>query len=115
METSEIRQRIVHMLERSKRLSASHREQADRVAKQFETLLPAAALLTLSLISGCQGATTRAVKMGPVDTGATSLEFVRRQLKGTWELTALEVAYLEHAGLTVTSSAGLGIVDVGQR
>ena len=27
------------------------------------------------------------------------------------ELTVLEVAYLEHAGLTVTSSAGLGIVD----
>ena len=27
------------------------------------------------------------------------------------ELTALEVAYLEHAGLTVASSAGLGIVD----
>ena len=55
------------------------------------TFLPAAALLALSLIGGCQGATTRAVKMGPVDTGATSVEFVRRQLKGTWELTALEV------------------------
>ena len=36
---------------------------------------------------------------------------VRLRTPYTDELTSLEVAYLEHAGLTVTSSAGLGIVD----
>ena len=44
------------------------------------------------LICGCESAPrVRPVKMGPVDTGGTSVEAVRRQLKGSWELTSLEV------------------------
>ena len=34
---------------------------------------------------------SRPVKMGDVDTGAGSLESVRRQLQGTWELVSLAV------------------------
>lgn len=33
----------------------------------------------------------RPVKMGPVDTGINSVESVRRQLEGTWELVSLDV------------------------
>ena len=50
------------------------------------------AALALPLVLGCQSAPrVRPVKMGPVDTGPTSVEAVRRQLQGTWDLTALEV------------------------
>jgi outer membrane murein-binding lipoprotein Lpp len=52
----------------------------------------AAAALALSLLSGCTAAPrVRPVKMGDVDTGADSVEAVRRQLKGTWELVSLEL------------------------
>jgi hypothetical protein len=50
-----------------------------------------AAALAIPIL-GCKAdPRVRPVKMGPVDTGATSIEAVRRQLKGTWELTALEL------------------------
>ena len=57
------------------------------------TLFPvAAAALTLSLVAGCTAAPrVRPVKMGDVDTGTESMESVRRQLKGTWELVSLEL------------------------
>ena len=43
-------------------------------------------------LSACESAPrVRPVKMGDVDTGATSVEAVRRQLKGTWELVTLEL------------------------
>jgi len=77
------------------------------------TFQPAVALLALSLICGCQGATTRAVKMGPVDTGATSVEFVRRQLKGTWELTALEVVTRTGEKIAPQASARLTYDEFG--
>ena len=49
----------------------------------------AAALLVLP---GCaKTARERPVRMGDVDTGAGSLEAVRRQLQGTWELVSLAV------------------------
>jgi hypothetical protein len=45
-----------------------------------------------ALLAGCQGGPSqRPVKMGPVDTGLGSVEAVRRQLKGTWELVSLDV------------------------
>src|SRR3954470_9445263 len=46
-----------------------------------------------------------------VDALARRGQRVRLRTPYSDELTALEVAYLEHAGLTVTSSVGLGIVD----
>jgi hypothetical protein len=52
----------------------------------------AVATLALSCLCGCESAPrARPVKMGPVDTGPVSVEAVRRQLMGSWELTALEV------------------------
>ena len=52
----------------------------------------ALALLVLPLFSACTAAPrVRPVEMGDVDTGTNSVEAVRRQLKGSWELTALEV------------------------
>ena len=49
-------------------------------------------LAVTSLVAGCtQAPRTRPVKMGPVDGGAGSVEDVRRQLKGTWELVSLDV------------------------
>ncbi len=43
-------------------------------------------------VLGCKAdPRVRPVKMGPVDTGASSIEAVRRQLKGTWELTSLDL------------------------
>jgi hypothetical protein len=48
--------------------------------------------LALPFLGACQAAPrARPVKMGPVDTGASSVEAVRRQLQGTWELVSLDV------------------------
>jgi hypothetical protein len=42
-------------------------------------------------LTGCSAAPRqRPVKMGPVDTGSGSLESVRRQLSGTWQLVSIE-------------------------
>jgi len=51
-----------------------------------------AAAIAVPLVTGCTAAPrTRPVKMGDVDTGTSSVEAVRRQLKGTWELVGLDV------------------------
>jgi hypothetical protein len=43
------------------------------------------------LLSACQAAPRqRPIELGPVDTGAGSLEAARRQLQGEWSLVALE-------------------------
>ena len=56
------------------------------------TQLTITVLLALPILTACQAAPRgRPVKMGPVDTGAGSLESVRRQLQGSWELVTLEV------------------------
>ena len=48
--------------------------------------------VALSVLPSCaKTARERPVRMGDVDTGAGSLEAVRRQLQGTWELVALAV------------------------
>lgn len=63
-----------------------------------------AAALGLSLFWGCtQAPRVRNVEMGPVDTGAASVEAVRRQLKGTWQLQALTV--FSAAGETIVPEA----------
>jgi len=52
----------------------------------------AVAILLLPILAACTGAPrTRPVKAGDVDTGATSVEAVRRQLMGSWELTSLVI------------------------
>jgi hypothetical protein len=54
--------------------------------------LPVAAMLIAPCLTGCQAAPrVRPVKMGPVDTGINSVESVRRQLEGTWDLVSLVV------------------------
>lgn len=51
-----------------------------------------AALLVLPLCGACTSAPrVRPVKMGDVDTGGSSVEAVRRQLMGSWELTSLVI------------------------
>jgi hypothetical protein len=46
---------------------------------------------TVPAVAGCTSAPRkRPVKMGAVDTGPGSLEAVRRQLEGSWELVSLE-------------------------
>ena len=48
--------------------------------------------VALSVLAGCaKTARERPVKMGDVNTGAGSLEAVRRQLQGSWELVSLAV------------------------
>ncbi len=73
------------------------------------------AVATLALlICGCESAPrARAVKMGPVDTGASSVESVRRQLKGTWELTALEIYSPTGEKLTPQASGRLEYDEYG--
>src|SRR4051794_32826035 len=51
-----------------------------------------AGALAVALVAGCESAPrSRAVKMGPVDTGLGSVEAVRRQLMGSWELVSLDI------------------------
>ena len=46
---------------------------------------------TVPAVAGCSSAPRkRPVKMGAVDTGPGSLEAVRRQLEGSWELISVE-------------------------
>ena len=50
------------------------------------------AVLVLPVPSSCKAAPrARPVELGPVDTGPASVEAVRRQLLGTWELIEFEV------------------------
>jgi hypothetical protein len=52
----------------------------------------AAAAFAVPVLAGCEAAPrVRPVKMGPVDTGNNTVEAVRRQLEGTWELVTLDV------------------------
>jgi len=50
------------------------------------------AAIALPCIAACESAPrVRAVKMGDVTTGGDTIEAVRRQLKGTWELVTLNL------------------------
>lgn len=56
------------------------------------SLLAIAAALGLLPAFGCEAAPrARPVEMGPVDTGPNSVEAVRRQLEGTWDLLSLDL------------------------
>ena len=68
-------------------------------------------LLGISLLAGCAPAPrARAVKMGDVDTGPNSLEATRRQLEGTWDLTALEI-YNPPGGTPVRAEGATAVLS----
>ena len=63
----------------------------------------------LSLTLGCKSSERqRTMGMGAVDQGASSLEAVRRQLLGTWELVTLELA--PKPGATRVPVAATGVL-----
>jgi hypothetical protein len=76
-------------------------------------LLVVAALVASSL-TGCQAAPrARPVKMGPVDSGLDSVEAVRRQLKGTWQIVSLDVYGADGAKHPVQATGTLTYDDYG--
>ena len=59
-------------------------------------------------VAGCAPAPrVRPVKAGPTDTGPGSLEYVRAQLEGSWELVRLEAIGPSGAATPVDASAKL--------
>ena len=71
-------------------------------------------LVASALLSGCAASERqRVVSMGPVDTGAGSLEATRRQIAGTWTLTRLEVADAAGTLTPVRAKAQLRYDDFG--
>jgi hypothetical protein len=72
------------------------------VSRTFTLGLLAAALVA---VSGCSASPRqRPIKVGSVDAGPNSLEAVRRQLEGTWDLVSLQV--VGDDGQAVTRPAG---------
>jgi hypothetical protein len=68
----------------------------------------------LPFAAGCPAAPrARPVKMGPTDTGVGSVESERRRLKGTWELTSLQMLSQTGEMLTVPASGVLTYDDYG--
>ena len=67
------------------------------------------AVCCLALTLACrESARQRPIGMGAVDQGASSLETVRRQLLGTWELVGLELA--PKPGATRVPVAATGVL-----
>ena len=70
------------------------------------------AVVSGALAAGCASAPReRPVKMGDVDTGAGSLESVRRQLQGTWELVSLAVVPPEGGAPVPLAAKGTLVYD----
>ncbi len=66
----------------------------------------------LSLTLGCKSSERqRPMGMGAVDQGVSSLESVRRQLLGTWELVTLELAPKPGAARVPVAAAGVLTYD----
>jgi hypothetical protein len=66
----------------------------------------------LSLTLGCKSSERqRPMGMGAVDQGVSSLESVRRQLLGTWELVGLELAPKPGATRVPVAAAGVLTYD----
>jgi hypothetical protein len=73
-----------------------------------------AALIATLMAAGCASPAAprgRPVKMGPVDTGAGSLESVRRQLEGKWTLVSLESAAAPGGAPTPVKAEGTLVYD----
>lgn len=61
--------------------------------RTLSLVLTAGVACSGAYVAGCAPSPRqRPVKMGPVDTGAGSLEAARRELEGTWVLQTLEIA-----------------------
>jgi hypothetical protein len=73
-----------------------------------------AAAVALPLLAACESAPrVRNVEMGPVDTGTGSVEAVRRQLHGNWELVTLDLVGAGGVKTPVEASARLQYDDYG--
>lgn len=77
-----------------------------------------AALLALAVcangVLGCAARErTRPVKMGPVDTGAGSLEATRREFQGAWTLMSLEIVEANGARQRVKAAGRLTYDEFG--
>src|SRR3954469_3729594 len=73
-----------------------------------------AAAVALPILPACESAPrVRAVKMGPVDSGADTVEAVRRQLKGTWQLVTLNLVGPDGARTPVDAEGQLQYDDYG--
>ncbi len=71
-------------------------------------------IVALSPLAGCESAPrARAVKMGPVEGGGDTVEAIRRQLKGTWDLVSLELVSATGAKTPVQASGRLTYDDYG--
>ena len=72
-----------------------------------------AALLTAMMAAACATGTpiTSPIKGGAVDTGAGSLESVRRQLQGTWTLVSLKSSPAPGGALAALKAEGTLIYD----
>jgi len=69
-------------------------------------------LAAVLLLPGCAKAPRqRPVKMGDVNTGAGSLEAVRRQLQGTWELVSLAMVPPGGGGPVPIAAKGTLVYD----
>jgi hypothetical protein len=92
---------------------------------RFTPVALALPLLAVVTLAGCQASPSkRPVELGPVDTGADSVEAARRQLQGTWLLVSLDLYpagaekvtaqasgrlnYDEHGNLTMIGSISAG-------
>ncbi len=76
-------------------------------------LLIAVLLTTLVGCAEAPRARVRPVEMGPVDTGAGSLEAARRQLAGTWILASYTVHDAAGAAVSVPAAAKLTYDEYG--
>jgi hypothetical protein len=76
------------------------------VRYRFSGMTLGVALLLMAC--GCAGGPSQKnIKMGPVDTGAGSLEATRRALTGTWTLASLEVVNAAGAHRAVKATGQL--------
>lgn len=71
-------------------------------------------IVALPSLAACPPAPLdRPMKMGPVDTGAGSVEAARRQLQGTWQLVSLDVYTADGQKHTVAAKGTLTFDDYG--
>ena len=71
-------------------------------------------MAALLLLAACHPAPRHApAKMGPVETGPGSLEFVRRQLQGTWDLVKFETMSTQGQATEVKASGMLTYDEYG--
>jgi hypothetical protein len=74
----------------------------------------AAVVVAFAALTACQAAPrARPVKMGPTDTGPTSVEAERRRLQGAWDLVSLDVVLPSGEKHAVPATGRLEYDDYG--